>query len=1717
MNAKRTLSKIVLNILAFNLIAAAVMVNPVAAQIVIGGGGGGGPIGNPACTYPMYAGGLYSFTAISAGSYRSLAIRDNGTVWVLGSNDLNPDHPLPQTITPPLQISGLTNVVSVAVAQSVYPYSYAVESDGSVWAFKDDGTSGLTQVTIPYSPVNPGQKIVSITVSSNPYYSRALALDNEGNVWEWNDNTSPFSTPIKQSIPTPVSSVASGYSHDLALTTAGTVWAWGGNDQGQIGNGTSRDNTGIGPTQVVDPTNTAGGPNNGMLINITAIAASNFGSLALKTDGTVSGWGTAFYGELGDDINGAMTITPTPITRLSNIASISAGDYHSLFVSNNGGTVQAMGLNDHGQLGNGTGGDLSNTYDSAIPVSVSSISGVTNVSAGVLHSMALKSDGTVWGWGAANNSGGVGSGALIDSNIPVTVHFNCSVAPNSGPAISGTDIVITGSNFSTDGPTIVTFGSDPATPGLNPLVVNPHTIDVTTPSGTAGAVNVNVTNNGSTTTITNGFTYTGSGGGPAPAFCAFSGFTANSIITGDNSSFALKSDGTVWAWGDTYGQFGAGGSETSNIPVQVPGLTGITAIAAGKANHALALKGDGTVWAWGYNPFGQLGDGSTTDHLDTPVQVSNLAGITAIAAGVNHSLALKGDGTVWAWGMNAAGELGDGTGGDRTLNHNSDVPVQVSNLTDITAITAGSDHSLALKGDGTVWAWGYNEFGQLGDGTVTDRNAPVQVSGLSGMTGLTAGFWHSVALKGDGTVWSWGFNEEAELGDGTTTSRSSPVQVTGLSGVMTSISSKDNHSLALKSDGTVWAWGYQGVGHYGGQLFDMSAAQLSEFSSITAIADGASYILALKSDNTIWSEGQNSYGQLGDGTNTTSSSPVQVSATALCVPISPDNGATDGGTAVTISGSDFQPGAHVTFGSETPVLVSVDSTSTTLLVTTPAHTTPETVDVIVTNPDSQFVTLTNGFTYTYNPPSPLITSINPTHGSASTTTDVTINGTNLQTGAAVAFGTFSGMPSTIPATNVIAAGDGLSLTATAPTHWGNPGPVDVGITNTDAFLPGSFTYIKSTLAANPTSLPPDGTSTSTLTATLLDAPSHGLEGITINIAPVGNTTPVAANCPGTSTPGVTDINGKACFTVTAPNSAGDATYTVTNSYDSATPQATIHFQNVSNVGHAEIHLGRVDAVLSSHQVTTGISDGSTPSVDNSPSPLRREPGHFINSFGDQPANTFYTVDPTAGGTDPKAVSYNFASDGTVADSSIPYSPDTLSNSDPSYAVENVGGGTPNLDDDLVSDPITIPFNVKLFGVDTNQIAISSNGFIYVKSDPNNSSWTPSVETGCCGGNEMGAQTISGTDFMVAGTWTDLFPSSQGTIATQVFGTAPNRRFVVDFTNVPAYGDTTDNSFQIKLFELAPAPVATGVATSTGGSSGTVNGGTPIIITGTNFQPTGTTAVTVGGVPATNVVVASSTSITATTPAATNHASGSADIVVTNPDGQTTILAGQFTFTGSSGSSGDSTGNINIGCNTVTGGLSLQTPTDIDFAARHTDFYASTDASALHESSIPGDLSRIRITDTRGFDANHPSGPSLCGGGFTFQIQSSGLHQYNVDGSDVNLRLGLGTVANSILTEDSSITTSSPDVLVGGIVNAATTSSNQLINTSADLVTSTEAFSGNVDFFLDNNLLLVRHDKIQKRATVNPSSTPFASDSSQDYSGPIAAGLHTGIITLTLIS
>lgn len=503
---------------------------------------------------------------------------------------------------------------------------------------------------------------------------------------------------------------------------------------------------------------------------------------------------------------------------------------------------------------------------------------------------------------------------------------------------------------------------------------------------------------------------------------AISGLNEVAAVSG---SVALLADSKVLAWGpNDLGQLGDGtttGPETcangggpcSKTPVAVSGLSGVVAIAA-SPQHRLALLSDGTVMAWGANGNGQLGDGST-ENRDTPVAVSGLSDVTAIAASGRHSLALLGNGTVMAWGDNVEGDLGDGT----TVQ--SDVPVAVAGLTAVTAIAAGDEHNLALLGSGTLMAWGRNQEGELGNGTHNTSYVPVPVSELTGVTAIAAGVFHDLALLSTGTVMSWGANGLGQLGNGSTTFSTVPVAVSGISGV-TAVSAGGSNSMALLAGGSVMAWG----GNPSGELGDGTTTG-PEHCATYACSTTPVHVCGLSEATGISATGGSNFAY----------GPPSLEPAPSITAISPSTGLRAGGTSVNITGTGFTDECMaVNFGRGYggTATFTVNS-STSITATSPGGT--GVADVTAVNA-AGISPATAADQFTFVPPPPTITKRSPTGGLATGGTTVTLTGANFLEVTAVKFGT--------TAAASFHVNSPTSITAVSPAE--PAGAVDMTVTTT---------------------------------------------------------------------------------------------------------------------------------------------------------------------------------------------------------------------------------------------------------------------------------------------------------------------------------------------------------------------------------------------------------------------------------------------------------------------------------------------------------------------------------------------------------------------------------------------------------------------------------------------------------------------------------------------
>jgi alpha-tubulin suppressor-like RCC1 family protein len=607
-----------------------------------------------------------------------------------------------------------------------------------------------------------------------------------------------------------VVAVAAGFWHSLALKSDGTVWAWGGNTSGQVGDGTI--SIRLSPIQVQG------------LTGITAIAAGFHHSLALRNDGAVFAWGSNAEGELGDGTTVDRTL-PVQVPSMTAL-SVAAGDAHSLAIRSDG-TVWAWGSADGGPTGSGFSG-----HDTA-PIRVGNFSDAKQLAAGGTLSVVLRGDGTVWAWGSTQSN--------YDPYLPGTGFTSLTPVNLNAPA--GTTSVATGGDH------IVMLLSD----------------------GTIRHWGWDLLSQ----TATQGFTYhsafTTAGPDPKCVYDAPKPLSVGKIVDGgDAHSVVLASDGTVWTSGHgTVGEIGDGGTSSRTTPVQVPGLAGITAVTAGGA-RTLVIGSDGGIWGWGSNAAGALGDGTTTSPRPSPVRAIGITGVVSVAAGSYHSVAAKSDGTVWAWGENVYGQVGDGT---LTLRAS---PVQVTGLTGVVAVSAGYSFSLALKSDGTVWGWGFNSNGQIGEGAASTQTTPVVIPGLTDVVAIASGQFFSIALRRDGTVWSWGEDSHGQLGARPWRGPAlGLVRVTDLTDVV-AVACGVNHALAMKADGSVWTWG----SNVGGPVdsssspYQYTPRRLNEVTGAAAIGAGRTHSLIIQRDGRSWVFGQNPFGQFGLAQPTTATNPI---------------------------------------------------------------------------------------------------------------------------------------------------------------------------------------------------------------------------------------------------------------------------------------------------------------------------------------------------------------------------------------------------------------------------------------------------------------------------------------------------------------------------------------------------------------------------------------------------------------------------------------------------------------------------------------------------------------------------------------------------------------------------------------------------------------------------------------------------------------------------
>jgi alpha-tubulin suppressor-like RCC1 family protein len=944
---------------------------------------------------PVQVSGLTgTYTALAAGAYHSVALKNDGTVWVWGRNDDGElgDGGTTSRSTP----EQVTGIAASAIGAGAFQTFFVLSGSGNIKAcgFNGNGELGIGSTTQQTSPVAVNVVSSMTSVAGGNYHT--LAVKSDGSVWAWGwngygelgDGTIDQNlSPIGVASLSQIASASGGQFHSLAVSSTGTLWAWGNNLNGQLGDGTLTDRAL--PVQVPG------------LPSVSFAAAGAVHSVAVGTDGSVWAWGDNTYGEIGDGTLSSRS-SPTKIAEAgfawkvgTPVFSVAMGTYNvtqsvtitcatagsTIYYTTDGSiptsssnlyttavsiptseTLNAKAFKGTGssnlastlytlKVGIPTFSPGTGTYTSAQNVTLSSISpgaaihyttdGTTPTSSSTLYSSpvnigtttTVNAAGFITGWTPSDVGGATYTMNFGTLAVPqLSPGTGTYISPQSVTMTAGTGTTI---RYTTDGSTptpgstvysapvsllqttTINAGAFQTNYTPSPVATATYTLQVATPtfSVTAGSYAAGTTVTISCSTPGATITYTTNGVDPtlndtpiasggtlvlgnftlkakgwstntlpsavqSAAYTVTGQWVPGALAAGERFSLLLRTDQTVWGWGDNqYGEIGDGTTIQRPSPVQVSVVSGVSAVAAGD-DHGLALKGDGTtVWAWGGNAYGQLGNGATSSPNSTPAAVPGLSGVVAVSAGYFFSLAVTSNGNVYAWGNNQYGQLGDGT----TTQRNS--PVQVTGLTGVTGVAAGQRHSLAVKSDGTVWAWGDNASAQLGDGTTTQRLTAVQVVGLTGAVAVGTRNFSSVALLSDGSVFGWGQDDQGQLGDGAQISagRIAPVQTVGIVAKANAVAYYAG--AAVQTDGSVWTWGANTSGQLGtgGASSQLSNVPLSVpgLAGFSAITEGAYHVVALTSDGTVWAWGDNAYGELGDGTTVMRFSPVKITETGF--------------------------------------------------------------------------------------------------------------------------------------------------------------------------------------------------------------------------------------------------------------------------------------------------------------------------------------------------------------------------------------------------------------------------------------------------------------------------------------------------------------------------------------------------------------------------------------------------------------------------------------------------------------------------------------------------------------------------------------------------------------------------------------------------------------------------------------------------------------------
>ncbi len=775
---------------------------------------------------------------------------------------------------------GLT-VTQVALGSE---HSAAITENGDLytWGKNNKGQLGNGTTENSLTPI----KIMSNVKAVSLGYEHSAAITENGDLYTWGDNSGGIlgngterdsSIPVK--IMSNVKSVSLDWEHSAAITENGDLYTWGWNRDGQLGIGT-------GVSLKITPTK--------IMSNVGSVSLGWNASAAITENGDLYTWGWNAYGQLGNGTSGFDKPQFTPIKIMSNVKSVDLGKCHSAAITENG-DLYTWGWNNNGQLGNGT------TEDSSVPAKI--MSNIKLVGLGWFHSAAITANGDLYTWGS-NIEGQLGNGTTEDSFIPIKIMSNvksvslgwfhsAAITENSNLYTWGCNVYgMLGDGTTTGSSTPIKIVIDMGGETEEPVTEEPTTEEPGTEEVTFTQVALGYNHSGAITE--NGDLYTWGynlhgelGNGTTEDSHNPIKIMSNvkSVNLGERHGAAITKNGDLYTWGENNnGQLGNGTTESSFTPVKI--MSNVKAVSLGEW-HSAAITENGDLYTWGYNSDGQLGNGTTKDSF-IPIKI--MSNIKSISLGNFHSAAITENSDLYTWGHNYYGQLGDGTTED------SYIPQKITG--NVKSVSLGERHSAAITENGDLYTWGWNSYGQLGDGTVDkmfDSN-PTPTKVMSNVKAVGLGWEHSAAITENGDLYTWGYNIYGQLGNGTTEDSSIPIKI------MSNVKSVDfGHlfSALITENGYLYTWGFNWYGQLGNGTTEDSSTPIrividtsgeteepgteepsteepvteepiteepeTEEPTMTQVSLGSGHSAAITENGDLYTWGENISGQLGNG------------------------------------------------------------------------------------------------------------------------------------------------------------------------------------------------------------------------------------------------------------------------------------------------------------------------------------------------------------------------------------------------------------------------------------------------------------------------------------------------------------------------------------------------------------------------------------------------------------------------------------------------------------------------------------------------------------------------------------------------------------------------------------------------------------------------------------------------------------------------------------